>query len=124
MLSTSWSWDLLYFKGWRLAVGGWWRLAVDGGWRRLVVGGQAPPHSLGREWVDSPGITFVRSKREAMQATKKRDAPCSRSVFKSEGGMGGGQKIIFLLRFLFADVILAKGMPLRNNFLRCFLFMH
>ena len=26
--SASWPWDLLYFKGWRLAVGGGWRLAV------------------------------------------------------------------------------------------------
>ena len=43
-LSASWSWDLLYFKGWlgggwwRSAVGGWWRLAAVGGWR-LVSGG-------------------------------------------------------------------------------------
>ena len=36
-LSASWSWDLLYFKGWQLAVGRRWRLAV-GGWR-LAVGG-------------------------------------------------------------------------------------
>ena len=28
--------DLLYFKGWRLAVSGWW-LVVGGGW--MVVGG-------------------------------------------------------------------------------------
>ena len=31
-LSASWSWDVLYFKGWQLA-------AVGGGWRRLMVGG-------------------------------------------------------------------------------------
>ena len=31
---------LLYFKRWRLAVGGWWLVAVGGGWRRLAaVGG-------------------------------------------------------------------------------------
>ena len=45
-LFASWSWNLLYFKAWQLAVGGWrrlvvggWRLAVGGGWRRLVAGG-------------------------------------------------------------------------------------
>ena len=37
-LSASWLWDLLYFKGWRLEIGGWWWLAVGGGWW-LVVGG-------------------------------------------------------------------------------------
>ena len=44
--SASWSWDLLYFIGRRLALGGWWlvavgvwRLAVGGGGRWLVVGG-------------------------------------------------------------------------------------
>ena len=37
-LSASWPWDLLYFKGWRLAVGGW-RLAFGGGWRLVAVGG-------------------------------------------------------------------------------------
>ena len=44
-LSAPWSWGLLYFKGWRLAVGGW-RLAVGswwfvgvGGWRLVAVGG-------------------------------------------------------------------------------------
>ena len=31
-LSASWSWDLYYFEGWRLAAGGWWRLAAVGGW--------------------------------------------------------------------------------------------
>ena len=40
-LSASWSWDLLYFKGWRLAVGGW-RLAVGGGWRLWAP--QPPPN--------------------------------------------------------------------------------
>ena len=29
--SASWSWDLLNFKNWRLAVGGGWRLAAVGG---------------------------------------------------------------------------------------------
>ena len=36
-LSASWSWDVLYFKGWWLAAGSWWLVAV-GGWQRLVVG--------------------------------------------------------------------------------------
>ena len=38
-LPASWPWDLLYFKGWRLAVGGWRLLAVGGCWRLAVVGG-------------------------------------------------------------------------------------
>ena len=53
MLSASWSWDLLYFKGWRLAVGVWRLAAVGGGWWlevggwwRLVVG------SWWQGWVD------------------------------------------------------------------------
>ena len=29
-LSASLSWDLVYFKRWRLAVGGWWWFAVGG----------------------------------------------------------------------------------------------
>ena len=37
-LSASWSWDVLYFKGWRLAVGNWWQLAV-GCWRLVAAGG-------------------------------------------------------------------------------------
>ena len=30
--SASWSWDYLYFKGWRLAAVGGWQLAVGGSW--------------------------------------------------------------------------------------------
>ena len=34
------SWDLLYFKGWRLvAAGGWWRLEMVGSGWRLAAGG-------------------------------------------------------------------------------------
>ena len=38
-LSASWSWDLLYFKDWRWAVGGWRLVAVGVGWRLAAVGG-------------------------------------------------------------------------------------
>ena len=36
---ASLSWDLLYFKGWRLAVGGCWRqlAVVGGGWWSLMA---------------------------------------------------------------------------------------
>ena len=39
MLSASWSWDHLYFKGLRVAVGGWWLVTVGGWWRLAAVGG-------------------------------------------------------------------------------------
>ena len=32
-LSATWSWDLLYFNGWRSAAVGSWRLVAVGGWR-------------------------------------------------------------------------------------------
>ena len=36
-LSASWPWDLLYFNGWRLAVGGWPLAAVCGWWSMGAV---------------------------------------------------------------------------------------
>ena len=58
-LSAAWSWGFLYFKGWRLAVGGWRRLAV-GGWWLAAVGGwwslEAVLKGSKKKWLlkDSP----------------------------------------------------------------------
>ena len=73
---------------------------------------------LGRGFTDptSMGILFEASKSEAREATRKKDAPCSTSVFKSEGG--GGDKMP--LRSFFADVILAEGMKLKLLFFAFF----
>ena len=57
--SASWSWDLLYFKGWRLAVGGgWWRLAAVG---RVIGGsclGPGSPRTPG--WGCPTGVRIVQ----------------------------------------------------------------
>ena len=66
-------------------------------------------------WAGSMGIVFEASKSEAMEATNKRDAPCSTSVFKSEGGGG-----TFLCN---ADVIFAKGIQLKINIFLFSLFL-
>ena len=52
-LSASQSWDLLYFKGSRLVVGGWWQLALGGPWglsltiRTALIPAHLARHSTG-----------------------------------------------------------------------------
>ena len=70
--------------------------------------------------LDSPtlmGILFEASKREAREATNKSDAPCSTSVFKSDGG--AGTKNYFLAIFFGGGVIFWEGHEAENTYTLC-----
>ena len=107
-LSASWSWDLLYFKRWRfavgswrlavgagwwlVAVGGWWGLVVGGGWRlvgvgswRLAVGGGWWRLAVGDWWSLGPVVKGCPSQKEKNLASQGQpwvtDGGCREPLF-------------------------------------------